>query len=115
MAELGHKEPSGRVIDAAIRVQRAPGPGFLESIYGNALCLELAKNGIRYERQKTIAIFSEGTPVGEHRPDLLAEGVLMVELKAVSELHPVVFAIGRSYMKAAGVEDGLFSILRRCP
>lgn len=62
MAELGQKEPSGRVIDAAIRVQRAPGPGFLESIYENALCLELAKNGIRYERPKTIAISMKEHP-----------------------------------------------------
>ena len=39
--------------------------------------------------------------------DLLIEGVLLVELKAVSELNKIFFAIGRSYLKAARVEDGL--------
>lgn len=107
MAELGNKELSGRVIEAAIRVHQILGPGFIEAVYENALCLELAKRGISFERQKTVAILYEGVAVGEHRLDLLIEGVLLVELKAVSELNKVFFAIGRSYMKAAGVEDGL--------
>jgi GxxExxY protein len=107
MAELGNKELSGRVIEAAIRVHQVLGPGFVEAVYENALCIELAKRGISFERQKTIAILYEGVPVGEHRLDLLIEGVLLLELKAVSELNQVFFAIGRSYMKAVGVEDGL--------
>lgn len=107
MAELGNKELSGRVIEAAIRVHQVLGPGFIEAVYENALCIELTKRGISFERQKTIAILYEGVPVGEHRLDLLIEGVLLLELKAVSELNQVFFAIGRSYMKAVGVEDGL--------
>jgi GxxExxY protein len=107
MAELGNRELSGRVIEAAIRVHQVLGPGFIEAVYENALCIELAKRGISFERQKTIVILYEGVPVGEHRLDLLIEGVLLVELKAVSELNQVFFAIGRSYMKAVGVEDGL--------
>jgi GxxExxY protein len=107
MTELGNKELSGRVIEAAVKVHQTLGPGFLESVYENALCLELAKRGIAFERQKTIAILYEGKPVGEHRLDLLVEGLLMVELKAVSELDRVFFAIGRSYMKAAGIQDGV--------
>jgi len=107
MAELGNKELSGRVIEAAIRVHQVLGPGFIESVYENALCIELTRRGISFERQKTIAILYEGVPVGEHRLDLLIEGVLLLELKAVSDLNQVFFAIGRSYMKAVGVEDGL--------
>jgi GxxExxY protein len=107
MAELGNRELSGRVIEAAIKVHQTLGPGFLESTYENALCLELTKRGIGFERQKSIKILYEGIPVGEHRLDLLVEGALMVELKAVSELEKIFFAIGRSYMKAAAVEDGL--------
>ena len=107
MAELGNRELSGRVIEAAIRGHQVLGPGFVEAVYENALCIELAKRGISFERQKTIAILYEGVPVGEHRLDLLIEGVLLLELKAVSELNQVFFAIGRSYMKAVGIEDGL--------
>jgi GxxExxY protein len=107
MAEPGNKELSGRVIEAAIKVHQALGPGFLESIYENALCIELERKGIRFERQKVIPVRYEGIPVGEHRLDLLIEGVLVVELKAASGLEKVFFAISRSYMKAVGVADGL--------
>jgi GxxExxY protein len=107
MKELGHKELSGRVIEAAIKVHSALGPGFLELVYENALCLELEWRGLRFERQKTIKIIYEGREVGEHRLDLLVEEYLVVELKAVREIDDVFFAIGRSDMKAVGVHDGL--------
>jgi GxxExxY protein len=107
MNELGHKELSGRIIEAAIAVHVALGPGFIESVYENALCVELAARGIRFEQQKTIKILHRDVVVGEHRLDLLVEGVLLVELKAVREIEDIFFAIGRSQMKAARINDGL--------
>jgi GxxExxY protein len=107
MAELGHKDLSGRVIEAALAVHRTLGPGFLESVYENALCVELGKRQMAYERQKAIKIMYQGIEVGEHRLDLLVEGKLMIELKAVKAIEDIFFAIGRSYLKAAGIEDGL--------
>ncbi|MBP6864206.1 MAG: GxxExxY protein [Candidatus Didemnitutus sp.] len=107
MTELGNRDLSGRVIEAAIEVHRALGPGFLESIYESALSVELSRRGIRFERQKTIKIFYQGVEVGEHRLDLLVEECLMVELKAVRQLDDIFFAIGRSYLKAGKIEDGL--------
>jgi GxxExxY protein len=107
MTELGHKDLSGRVIDAAIAVHAALGPGFIESVYENALCVELAARGISFAQQKVIPIFHRGVAVGQHRLDLLVEKVLLVELKAVREIEDVFFAIGRSQMKAAGIRDGL--------
>ena len=107
MSELGHKELSGRVIEAAIAVHTALGPGFIESVYENALAVELTARGIRFERQKVIPIIHRQTLVGEHRLDILVEGVLLAELKAVSTLEDIFFAIGRSQMKAAGIRDGL--------
>jgi GxxExxY protein len=107
MGELGNRELSGRVIDAATAVHRTLGPGFIESVYENALCVELLRRGIAFERQKSLPIVYEGEKVGEHRLDLLVEGRLVVELKAVKALEDVFFAVGRSYLKAAGVEDGL--------
>jgi GxxExxY protein len=106
MTELGNKELSDRVIEVAIAVHSALGPGFLESVCENTLCLELDLRGIRFERQKTIKIIYEGREVGEHRLDLLVEEGLLVELKAVRVVDDVFFAIGRSYMKAVGVHDG---------
>lgn len=107
MSDLGNEELSKRVIGAAIAVHTALGPGFIESVYENSLAIELAARGIKFEQQKVIPIKHRDLLVGEHRLDLLVEGVLLVELKAVSALEDVFFAIGRSQMKAAGIRDGL--------
>lgn len=107
MIELGNEELSKRVIGAAIAVHTALGPGFLESVYENAMAIELAARGIAFEQQKVVAIQHRGVRIGEHRMDLLVEGVLLVELKAVGALEDIFFAMGRSQMKAAGIRDGL--------
>lgn len=107
MAELGHKDLSGRVIEAAINVHKALGPGFLESVYEAALCVELSAMGISFERQKVIKLSYRGVDIGEHRLDVLVDRKLLVELKAVRELEDIFFVVGRSQMKAAGIHDGL--------
>jgi GxxExxY protein len=107
MTELGNKDLSGKVIEAAIAVHQSLGPGFIESVYERALCVELAARGIKFEQQKIIKVFHRGVEVGEHRLDVLVERVLLVELKAVREIEDIFFAIGRSQMKAAGIQDGL--------
>jgi|SRR5882724_11263928 len=107
MNELGNMDLSGRVIEAALAVHRALGPGFIESVYENALCVELRACGIRFEQQRVLTIRHRDITVGEHRLDLLVEEVLLVELKAVHALEDIFFVIGRSQMKAAGIRDGL--------
>jgi GxxExxY protein len=107
MPELGHKDLSGRVIEAAIAVHMALGPGFIESVYENAFAIEFGSRGIKFEQQKIIPVYHRGIKVGEHRLDLLVEECLLVEMKAVRSLEDVFFAIGRSQMKAAGIPDGL--------
>jgi GxxExxY protein len=71
------------------------------------LAVELTARGIRFERQKVIRILHRGEEVGEHRLDLLVEGCLLVEMKAVKEMEDIFYVIGRSQMKAAGIRDGL--------
>jgi GxxExxY protein len=107
MADLGNKELSSRVIEAAIAVHQALGPGFLESVYESALCVQLAARGMGFERQKSIKVYHRQVEVGEHRLDVLVEGCLLVELKAGKELENIFYSIGRSQMKAAGIRDGL--------
>ena len=107
MGELTNRDLSGRVIEAAIRVHQILGPGFLESVYESALCVELERRGISFERQKVVSLQYEGHRIGEHRLDLLVEKVLLVELKAVREIENIFFAVGRSQMKAAGLESAL--------
>jgi GxxExxY protein len=107
MGETRDRELRGSIIAAAIAVHRELGPGFLETIYEEALCAELDALNIPYERQKAIPIYYRRKVIGEHRLDLLVAGSVVVELKAVKELETIRFSVVRSYMKACKVESGL--------
>ena len=95
------------MIAAAVAVHRELGPGFIESIYETALCLELETMGIPHERQKAMPILYREKAVGEHRLDLLVDRKLVVELKSVACLEKIHFSIVRSYLKATHLEDAL--------
>jgi GxxExxY protein len=101
------EELSKKIIGAAIEVHRELGPGFLESIYEEALKVEFMEHGFRYDAQKEIQIKYLGVEVGLHRLDLLVENHIIVELKAVKELTDVHFSQLRSYLKATGLKVGL--------
>ena len=100
--ELAHK-----VIGAAIEVHRHLGPGFLESVYEEALSIELNLRGIAHERQRPIHVDYKGNPVGEGRLDILVGEQLIVELKAVETLAPIHTAQVISYLKSTGYPLGL--------
>jgi GxxExxY protein len=104
---LGNDELSERVIAAAIRVHKELGPGFLEIMYEEALAIELTAAGISFERQKLLPVFYREHLIGEHRLDLVVEGKLILELKAIAQLEKIYFAIVRSYLKASGLDDAL--------
>ena len=105
--DLRNRELTDRIIAAAIRVHRDLGPGFLESIYEEALAVEFALSGIAFVRQQQVPLFYKDHQIGEHRLDFLVERQIVVELKAISALQDIHFAIGRSYLKATGLQDGL--------
>jgi GxxExxY protein len=96
-----------RVIGAAIEVHRVLGPGFLESVYESALCLELSTRGVNYERQAVVAVEYKGHFVGEGRLDILVENQLVVELKTIEAFAPIHTAQVLSYLKATGCKLGL--------
>ncbi len=104
---MGNRALTERIIGAAVRVHQELGPGFLESIYEEALSIELRLLGLCVERQKPVPIFYRGHPVGEHRLDLLINSAVVIELKAVGALENIHFAIVRSYLKALGLTDAL--------
>ncbi|MEP6603239.1 MAG: GxxExxY protein [Spartobacteria bacterium] len=105
--KLRDADITSRIIAAAIRVHRELGPGFLETIYEEALAVEFALSGIQFIRQKPIPLFYKDHQIGEHRLDFLVEGIIVVELKAISALDDIHVAIGRSYLKATNLADGL--------
>jgi GxxExxY protein len=88
-----------RVIGAAIEVHRILGPGFLESVYQQALEVEFRMRGIPYQPQYPVDVNYKGYSVGEGRLDFLVGDVLIVELKAVENLSPVHDAQVISYLK----------------
>jgi GxxExxY protein len=105
--KLKDDELSQRAIGAAIEVHRSLGPGFLESFYEEALCIELDILGVPYERQKTIEITYRNRKIGEHRLDLFIDGKLVVELKTVKEIDPIHYSVVRSNVKAAKARSGI--------
>src|SRR5687768_11616175 len=95
------------VMDAAFEVHRTLGPGFLETVYDQALAVELSLRAIPFVRQHSLPITCKGHPVGEGRADFLVGNCLMVELKAAEKLLPVHQAQVISYLKASGSTLGL--------
>jgi len=95
------------VIGAAIDVHREIGPGFLESVYQNALCYELTLRNIKHIPQAPAAVTYKGYPVGEGRIDILVESRLIVEIKAVDAYEPIHHAQVISYLKATQLSLGL--------
>lgn len=97
----------GHVIGAAMKVHSALGPGFLESVYQNALIWELRKAGLEAEAGKPIAVQYDQQIVGAFTADLLVDGSLIVELKATQSLakaHEVQLV---NYLVATGIGEGL--------
>src|SRR6187200_1898843 len=98
---------SGQVIGAAMKVHSALGPGFLESVYQNALIWALQKLGLRVDAQRPVTVNYDGQVVGFFTADLLANDSLIIELKAnqlLAKAHEVQLV---NYLVATGIDDGL--------
>lgn len=97
-----------RIIAAAIAVHRGLGPGLLESAYEACLAYELAERGLAVERQKGLPVTYHGVRLDcGYRIDLLVEGLVVVELKAVEKLEPIHEAQLLSYLKLSACKVGL--------
>ena len=95
-----------QVLDAAFQVHKSLGPGFVEKMYEEALCIELNARGIGFVRQKPVQVFYRERLIGTHRLDLLVEDTVIVEIKAVEKLLPVHEAQLISYLTATGLRLG---------
>ena len=91
------------VIGAAMAVSNEMGCGFLEKVYENALALELRSRGHDVAQQKAIAVRYRHEIVGEYLADLLVDGQLVVELKAVQTLNRIHCAQCLNYLRAIGL------------
>lgn len=96
-----------QIIGAAIEVHRVLGPGLLESIYEEALCVELELRNVPYKRQVDVDVVYKNHTIKGQRLDLIVADEVVVELKAVSRLPDAVMAQVLSYLKATGLQRGL--------
>jgi GxxExxY protein len=94
---------SERIIGCAMKVLNTLGVGFLEKVYENALAYELRKAGLVVSQQHRMVVRYEATIVGEYTADLLVEGRVLVEIKAVRVLDDVHRAQCLNYLKATGL------------
>ena len=99
---------SGQVIDAAVTVHKALGPGLLEGACEACMVIELRLRGLRVDSQREVPIVYRGTRIDVgYRLDMLVEQQVVVELKAVSNLLPIHQAQLLSYLKLGGFKVGL--------
>ena len=107
--EPGHEvdEAARATIGAAIEVHRTLGPGFLESVYEAALCVELTQRQVPFVRQHVIRVKYKDHDIGEGRGDLIVDNCIVVELKTIDAFAPIHQAQVLSYLKATGLRLGL--------
>ena len=99
---------SDKIIGSAIEVHKIMGPGLLESVYEECLCHELDLNGIKFERQIYLPVEYKGITMSKgFRPDIIVEGSIIVEVKAVSDLLQVHEVQLLNYLKLYGIKLGL--------
>lgn len=98
---------TSKIIKAGFRVHDELGNGFLERVYESALCVELAEMGLMVERQKRLEVFYRGQLVGEYIADLVVEGVVVVEIKAVAKVSDEHRAQCVHYLKCLKLDVGM--------
>ena len=94
-------------MQAVFEVHNTLGPGFLEGVYEDALAYELELRGIPFECQKSVTVSYKGRTVGTHRLDLVVDGKILLELKAVVALTDVFRQQTLSYLKSTGLKLGI--------
>jgi GxxExxY protein len=97
------EELTEKIIGCVYAVANALGNGFLEKVYENALAHELRKEGLHVEQQRAIPVYYDQVVVGEYLMDLLVEGSVLVELKAIKGIEDIHKAQCIHYLKATGL------------
>lgn len=104
---LDHLELTGSIIGCAMKVHGALGPGFLESVYQNALVYELRRANLAVEVGRPLEVHYEGVVVGNFVVDMLIEEKVIIETKAARALNPAHEVQLVNYLTATGIEVGL--------
>ena len=102
-----YSELTSKIIGCAMTVHKALGNGFQEVIYQRALEIEMRLGGITFSREHDMPIYYRDELIGTRRVDFLVEGIISVELKAITKLEDVHLAQAINYLEAYNLEIGL--------
>jgi GxxExxY protein len=101
------RELTYQINGAVYEVNKVLGAGFLEKVYENALLIELRKRSLKAESQFPITVKYKGEVVGDYIADIMVEGKIILEVKAVESLNKIHDAQLLNYLKATGYKVGL--------
>jgi len=97
-----------QVVGLAIEVHRNTGPGLLEAVYEQCVCVELRRAGVRFARQVPIPVLYKGERVGDgFKADVVAADQLILEIKSVATILPVHEMQLQTYLRTSGIRVGL--------
>lgn len=102
-----YSDLTSKVIGCAMNVHKELGNGFQEVIYQRALAIELAIAGLLFTREYEMPVFYREQQIGTRRVDFLIEGMVSLEIKAISQLENVHFVQAINYLEAYNLEIGL--------
>lgn len=102
-----HEQLTGKILEGCFEVSKELGTGFLESVYEKSLIVALAQKNLRVEAQVPLKVAFRGVVVGDFYADLLVEGMILVEIKAVDSLNKQHYSQILNYLKTTGLEVGL--------
>jgi GxxExxY protein len=102
-----YSELTGKIIGCSMEVHKILGNGFQEVIYQRALAKEMLLQKLHFSREHEMPIFYKGDQIGTRRVDFLVEGVISVELKAVTKMEDVHLNQALNYLEAYNLEIGL--------
>ena len=96
------------IIGCAIEVHKTLGAGLLESVYRECMIIEMTRAPLRFEQERSIKLTYKGAPINTRlRIDLIVEGLVVVELKAIEHVHPIHLSQVISYLKLTDAPAGL--------
>lgn len=108
MTEVQRHPTVGRILDCALRIHKALGPGLLESTYGHCLTYEFTVYGLRYSREVPVPVhYHEVSIRCGYRVDYLVEDTVVLEIKSVPHLTPLHYAQVLTYMRLMNKPRGL--------
>lgn len=104
---LPHGHPTNVIIGAMFEIHNVLGSGFPESVYANALTVELRLRGVPLERNVPFEVMYRGQSVGRYVADLVVDQKVIVEIKVAKAIDPTHRAQLANYLRASGLEVGL--------